>query len=167
MSGMSLARAWVSVSLVGLLAACASANCDPNQADFFSGIGNAASGCYAAKNRAYQGQLDQSGELRNQQLMRAEAAAADAQQANRNLTAAQSRLNSADRQRAIMEGQLEAMRHRTDISQAALQRAQQAIDELRQRQAAARASPTPQALDEVEQQQRAAQQRLRDLTTGH
>jgi hypothetical protein len=164
---MLFARAWALVSLAGLLAACTSANCDPNQADFFSGIGNAASGCYAAKNRAYQGQLDQSGELRKQQLMHAEDAANDARKANLDLAAAQSRLDSADRQRAIMEGQLDAMRHRTDISQATLQRAQRAIDELRQRQAAARASPTPQALDEVEQQQRAAQQRLRDLTAGH
>jgi chromosome segregation ATPase len=152
-------------ALVGL-AACTSPNCDPNQAGFFSGIGNAASGCYASKDAAYQQQLNQSAAWRDQQKGNAATAAANASAANQNLADAEQRLGEVRRQTAIMEGQLSAMRSRTDLSQSALRQAQQAIDELHRRQNAAAAAPTPQALAGVEAQQRSAQQRLRDLTAG-
>ncbi|OYV35353.1 MAG: hypothetical protein B7Z80_18665, partial [Rhodospirillales bacterium 20-64-7] len=63
--------------LVGTGAACTSPNCDPNQAGFLTGIGNAASGCYAQTNAAYQQQLETSAAIRDQERAHAAAAAAN------------------------------------------------------------------------------------------
>jgi hypothetical protein len=160
-----LAGAWLLVALVTSMsvAACTSPNCDPNQADFFSGLGNAASGCYAAKDKAYQHQLDTSGVLREQERMRATSAAANARAANQNLADAQGRLAAVDQQSAIMEGQLSALQRRTDVSQSALRQAEREIEELRRLRSVARATPTPQALQAVETQERTTNQRMQDI----
>ncbi len=108
------------------LAGCAASQCDPNQADFFTGIGCVAGGGYQQRTAAAEAQLAQS----QQQLAAAEGSAEVAQandaaeqskvaalqeglaEENAELGILQARLDSERAQHADRAAQLEAMQQR-------------------------------------------------------
>ena len=146
-----------------LLTACTSPGCDANQAGFFSGIGNAASGCYARQNDAYKAQLSvtqaNANAAANQAAYESQRAAGQQQ----NVAMLQGRLASLNNDAASMQRRLSAARGQAGVSEASYARAQQAIEDLRRQNEAAAASPTPQAVSEAEAKKRQAEKTLHDL----
>jgi len=145
------------------LAGCASPGCDPNQAGFLSGIGNASSGCYARRTEAYRQQLQLSIEQREQARAGAIDAAARQQAEEANLEQLRQRLSVLDRQMLNLQGRLNAARRRAGVNEASLRRAEAALKEFARQRAAAAAAPTSEAVAAAEAQQRQAEDNIRAL----
>jgi chromosome segregation ATPase len=124
---------------VVILAGCTPADCDPNRAELFAGIGCSASGSYAARETSLRNNLaaSQANELQRQ---------ADASRAGAQAAAAQQDLNRRRAQLAMLDGRLAALqrqldeaRQRQGIDQAALHNAETRLATLQARRA--RVSP--------------------------
>ena len=147
------------------LAACTSPNCDPNQAGFLSGLGNAGANCYAARTSAYQNQLNIAKGQERYEADRANIAAARALDAQGRVAGYQALLGGYDTDIREMDRSLTRARATRSASDAALQDAQRSLDELRRARQNA-ATGTPQAVEEADRRAAEARQRRRDLLGG-
>jgi chromosome segregation ATPase len=151
----TLASRAAALAMLLALAACAPGDCDPNNAELFTGIGCAAGGGYRARETTLRDSLaaSQARELESQ----AAATRASADEANARMD-----LDARRRQLAILDGrlqqlsrQVEAARHRRDVDQTALRRAEANLEALRARRAQLPAQPSQQQLHDLEGSTRA------------
>lgn len=144
------------------LAACSPQQCDPSQAGFFSGIGCAASGSYAARNQYQQSELAQQNTAASQNRAQAQDEGARASQALLTRDQARRRLGAVDQQTAQLRTRLNAARARGDISQIRLSDAQTELDALQRERAGLRGAATDEQVRALEDHER----RVRDQLTG-
>ncbi len=138
------------------LVACAPGNCDPNQADFFSGIAGEASGCYAARDRQLRTNMDAARANLETERARAFQARLDAGSARREQDQAAASLAQMARQNAALRARLATAASRDGADRASIARQQAELDALeRDRAAASRRGPDPTQLQELQRRQRA------------
>ncbi len=151
-------RAWLAIGALLGLAACAPQQCDPSQAGFFSGIGCAASGSYAARNQYQQSELAQQRAAAAQSQAQAQDQGARASQALLTRDQARRRLGAVDQQNARLRTHLNAARARGDVDQARLDGAQAELDDLQRQRARLQRGATDGDMRALEDHER----RLRD-----
>lgn len=128
---------WRSVSLllsVGLLAACAAQNCDPDHTDLFTGAGCAMGGGYSARTADFRQQLQYSSAQAAAAHQRAQQAAAEARQAQVDVTTRQSQLKALSQETAALKYRLASAQASRSLSQAQLQKARAELASLQQLQ---------------------------------
>ena len=144
------------------LAGCATGNCDPSQAGFFSGMSCEASGAYTQRNVSQQQTLAQSRAAALQQRAAASEAQDDATQAQLTLDQRQRRLRALDVQNASLQRRLTALRANNQVDQSRLASVQVQLDALRRQRAAVQGAPDDASVRNMEQQQ----QRLLEIAKG-
>jgi hypothetical protein len=134
------------------LVGCSASQCDPTQADLFTGVGCAVSG-YKQRTQTQQAEL-QSADVRN-----AEAQAAD-QNAQQNAAVAEDNLAQRRSELQRLERTTASLRHRVQAAQAtqavgggALQQLNEQIVVLRRLQAENAGDPTPEQLAAIQARQ--------------
>lgn len=155
-------RALLAGSALLGLAACTPQQCDPSQAGFFSGIGCAASGSYAARNQNQQSELAQRSMAASQSRTQAQDEGARAIQALLTRDQARLRLGAVDRQTAQLRTRLNAAYARGDISQIRLSDAQAELNALQRERARLQGGVTDAQVRALEDHER----RVRDQVTG-
>jgi chromosome segregation ATPase len=151
------ARQAVALIVLAVVAGCTTADCDPSHADLFAGIGCAASGQYGARETGLRNDLAAAQANELEQKASAGRAAAQAQDAQRDLESKQQQVAILDGQLAALKRQVDAARRRQGVDQAALDRARAELAGLQAR----RAQLSPQS---NEAEIRALDEKTRELT---
>lgn len=128
---------------LAVLAGCTPAQCDPNRADLFTGIGCETSGSYAARTTTLRNVAAAAQENELEQQAAAGRASAEEASAAHALQRRREQLAVLDGRLRAIQRELDAARRRQGVDQSALQRAQARLAQLR----AQRAQVTPHSDD--------------------
>lgn len=153
---MTVSRVLLAFLPLGALTACAPGNCDPAQADFFTGIAGQASGCYAARNQTLQTNLQSARtDLQRQQSL-ARAAAIDKGAAEAERDRAATRLHAMGNDMAHLRQLLNDASRREHVDRVALQRQQSDLESLERDRRTAMSRPAdPAEVQELERRRKA------------
>jgi septal ring factor EnvC (AmiA/AmiB activator) len=151
----------IAVVAAGLLAGCAASQCDPQQADLFTGVGCEVGGGFAQRAQYQQSELANARAVALQQRGQAESAGQQATAAQADVAMRRRRLAVLDSQTQSLRRQLAAARQTHAADTAALRQAEGRIDALQRQLSAVSEAPSEAELADLENQRRT----LADLLT--
>ena len=138
------------MALALVLDGCAAGQCDPHQADFFSGIGCAVGPGYADRTQQDQAELGAAREQLQSAQGHAAAANAQAAAASNQRAAMRVQVNALDTKQRDLAHRIALARQHEGVDQVKLQQVQTQLDQLEHDRAALGAQPDP---AQVQQQQ--------------